>query len=170
MSDGRAPAGFYKGCRAIAGSQQYAVNQKNGNEQIAIDVHVPELERDFTTFLHFSDAAAPYAVERLRACGWKGDDLSDLSGIDSNDVEVQIKYEVFEGKERMKVDIVTGGGGRVKLENQMDEKQKRAFAARMKSFLKSGGSSTPRHPAASPNRREGAYDPGPPPEDDPLSF
>lgn len=166
MSEGNAPAGFYKGCRGVAGSAQYAA--KNGNEQIAIDVYVPELERAFTTFLYFSDAAAPYAIERLRALGWTGDDVSDLTGIDQRDVDVQIKYETFEGKQRMKVDISTGGG-RIKLENQMDEKQKRAFAARMKAVLKSSGA-TPAPPQAranaAPKAREGAFDPGPPPDDD----
>jgi hypothetical protein len=169
VSEQQVAEGFYKGCRGVLGSAQYAINPNNGNEQIAIDVHVPELERSFTTFLHFTEKAAPYAIERLRALGWTGDDISNLAGIDQNDVEVQIKYETFENKTRMKVDIVTNGGGRVKLENQMNEQQRRVFAARMKAFVKgaspNGGTSRPA-PAAS--KREGAYDPGPP--DDDLPF
>jgi hypothetical protein len=163
MSEGRIQAGFYPG-RAIAGSEQYAINEKNGNESIAIDVDVPSLERSFTTFLHFTDAAAPYSIERLRACGWTGDDLAKLDGIDRNEVSVQIKYETFDGKERMKVDISTGGG-RVKLENTMNEKQKRAFAARLRPLLQRGAKPAAAHAAApKANRREGAYDPGPPDE------
>lgn len=135
-AEGQIAAGYYKG-RAVAGSEQYATG-KNGTEQVAIDVGIPSLNRTYTTFLYFSDAAAPFAIERLRACGWKGDDIANLSGIDANEIDVQIKYEAYQGQDRMKVEIATGGG-RVKLENQMDERAKRAFAARMKAMLKNGG-------------------------------
>lgn len=172
------PAGFYKG-RAIGGSEQYAVSSQ-GTEQIAIDVDVPSLNRQLTVILHFSDAAAPYTIEKLRACGWQGDDLSNLAGIESNEIDVAIKYDTWEGKTRMKVDISTGGG-RIKLENTMGEQQKRAFAARMKSVIKgeaalSGraptaprGPSSPRAPSST-QRREGAWDPGPPDTSDDIPF
>lgn len=166
MSD-RIEPGFYKG-RAIAGSEQYAT--KNDKDQIALDLDIPALGRALTTFLYFSEAAAPYAVERLRACGWQGDDVSKLVGIDQNEIDVQIKYGFHEGKEQMKVDIATGGGGRIKLENTMDERAKRAFAARMKPLL-AGSAITPARQQAPAARapapkREGAFDPGPPDNDD----
>lgn len=136
MSDeNKTPAGFYKG-RALAGSEQYA--EKNGTEQIAIDVEVPSLARCFTVFLYFTDAAAPIAIEKLRACGWTGDDVTKLVGVDTNEIDVSIKYETYQGKERMKVDIATGGGGRIKLQNQMDDRAKRAFGARMLALIKQG--------------------------------
>jgi hypothetical protein len=165
---GKVAAGFYKG-RAIAGSAQFAINESNGNESIAIDVDLGEVGQ-FTTFLHFTDAASPYAIERLRACGWKGDDLANLDGIDTNEITVQVKYETYQGKERMKVDIATGGG-RIKLENQMSEQQKRAFAARMRGALKGNGGTQPA--AARSNNTggggrttRGEYDPGPDGQDD----
>lgn len=132
-------AGFYKG-RAIAGSAQYG--EKNGNEQICLDLEVPSLHRQFTTFLYFSEAAEPYAIQRLRACGWTGDDISNLVGIDKNEIDVQIKYEEYNGKVQMKVDIATGGGT-FKMDQQMDDRAKRAFAARLKSRLKGGATPTP---------------------------
>lgn len=132
MSDGKIAAGFYKG-RAVEGSEQYGTTDK-GTDQIAIDIEIPALNRTFTTFLYFTDAAAPYAIERLRACGWGSMDLSNLAGIGANEVDVGIKYETYNGTERMKVDIATGGG-RVTLEKPMGDKEKRAFAARMKGFL-----------------------------------
>ena len=171
MSD-RVSAGFYKG-RAIAGSAQYALNEKNGNESVALDLDLGEVGQ-FTTFLHFTEAATPYSVERLRACGWKGDDLTNLAGVDANEITVQVKYEVWDGKERMKVDIATGGG-RIKLENQMNEHQKRAFAARMRGALKAtAGAPTaqaarPAQAAARPAQRPGRdleNSDGPPPDDD----
>lgn len=159
-TEGNVAAGFYQG-RAIAGSEQYGVTN-NGNEQIALDLEIPSIGKTFTTFLFFSDAAAPYAIERLRACGWKGDDLSKLTGISDNEVTVQIKYETYNGEQRMKVDIATGGG-RVKLENQMDEKAKRAFATRMKALVKgSGGGNGNGGQKAPPKQQRQA----PPPADD----
>lgn len=137
------PSGTYKG-RAVADSAQYG-HTKNGHEQIVIDlmVTVPmagdvEEEKRLSTFLVFSDAAAPYAVERLRACGWQGDDLTDLRGIDANEVDVTVKYEMYNGEEKLKVDILTGGG-RVVVKDQMSESQKRAFAARLKGTVKATG-------------------------------
>lgn len=166
-------AGFYKGCRGILGSEQYGRSGQSGqgSEQIALDVNIPELERNFTTFLSFSDKAAPYSIERLRALGWTGDDISDLRGIDQNDVDVQIKYEMFEGKEQMRVQIATGGGGRIELKNVMTDRDKRDFSARMRAFLKGAPAAhSAAHsaaPAASRSvRREGAFDPGPEPSDD----
>lgn len=149
------PAGFYQG-RAVAGSEQYGVS-KNGNDQIALDIAIPSLNSTFTTFLSFSEAAAPYAIERLRVCGWKGNDVTKLVGIDANEVTVQVKYETYDGKERMKVDIATGGG-RITLENQMDEKSKRAFAARMKAFA--DGTAPKTAPAAKKrNNADPGFDP-----------
>lgn len=144
----RVEPGFYKG-RAIAGSEQYGTTKK-GDEQIAIDVEIPSLGCSYTTFLYFTEAAAPYAIERLRACGWQGNDISKLAGIDKNEITVGIKYETYQGKERMKIDIATGGG-RVQLENPLDERAKRAFAARMQSFLKGAGGGAP---APQQQRRE----------------
>ncbi len=165
-------AGFYKG-RGIAGSEQYGITS-NGTDQIAVDLEVPSLGRALTVFLYFTDGAAPYAIEKLRAMGWQGNDLSNLAGIDANEVDVSIKYEEYKGDRRMKVDVVAGGGGRVKLDTTMTAAQKANFAARMKSFVVGSnalGSAPPRTPAprspAPSQRREGAFDPGP---DDDLPF
>jgi len=136
-------AGVYKG-RGIAGSEQYGISE-NGNDQIAIDLDLGEMGRA-STILNFSDAAAPYAVQRLRACGWKGNDLTRLDGIDANEVDVQVKYEEYKGEQKMRVEIMTGGG-RVKFKQEMDDRAKRAFAARMKPLL--GGAAPAPKPATS---------------------
>jgi hypothetical protein len=150
-NEGRIQPGFYRG-RAVADGVQYGFT-KSGAEQIVIEIEIPAIRRSFSTFLFFSDAAAPFAIERLRACGWTGDDLGNLSGIDRNEIDVQLKYETFEGKERLKCEIATGGG-RVKLDNVMDDKQKRAFAARMKGLLKGDAPKPQVRPAADPKRSD----------------
>lgn len=121
----RIEAGMYKG-RAVAGSEQYG-STSNGNDQIVIDLDLGE-EGKVSTFLVFSDKAAPYSMQRLRACGWQGTDLSDLKGIDANEVDVEVKYEEYNGEEKMKVQIYTGNG--VVLKDQFDAKGKKAFAAK----------------------------------------
>ncbi len=129
----RIAAGTYRG-RAIKGSEQYG-QTSNGNDQIVIDLDLFELGEKVSTFLVFTDKAAQYSLDRLRACGWTGDDLSNLSGIDANEVDVSVKYEMWEGQERMKVQILTGGGA-VKLKDQLDDKGKKAFAAKYRDLAK----------------------------------
>ena len=134
MNDMDIQAGFYK-ARAVAGSEQYGTTD-NGYDQIAFEVELLEGEckgRRFTTFLVFSDAAAPFALERLRACGWAGG--NDMTGIDKNEITVQAKYEDYKGQKKLKVEIATGGG-RVTLKQQMDEGQKRGFMARLNAMAK----------------------------------
>lgn len=155
MSDQRIPAGTYQG-RAIAGSEQYG-QTSNHNDQIVIDLDLYEIGEKVSTFLVFSDAAAPYSLQRLRKLGWTGDDLSNLVGIDTNEVPVEVKYEEYNGEMKMKVQIVTGGT--VTLQNQFDDKGRKAFAAKYKALAKS----TPVAPAAQgqPARRPAV--PPPPP-------
>jgi hypothetical protein len=102
--------GTFKG-RAVKGSEQYG-DTSNGYPQIALTIRM-QIEggtQDSTTFLIFSPDAAPYSWERLRACGFKGTDLSqELVGIDSNEVDVNVRSEMYEGKAQIKCDIVAGG-------------------------------------------------------------
>lgn len=129
----RIAAGTYRG-RGIAGSEQYGTTS-NGNDQIVVDLALIDIGEQVSTFLVFSEKAAPYSVERLRALGWKGTDLSQLSGIDSQEVEVEVRYEQYQGDEKMKVEIRTGGG-RVALKNTLDDKGKKAFAAKFAGLVK----------------------------------
>lgn len=134
MSTPRIAAGTYRG-RAIKGSEQYG-QTKNGNDQIVIDLNLEDIGEKVSTFLVFTDKAAEYSLDRLRACGWTGDDLSNLAGIDVNEVEVEVKYEQYNGETKMKVQILTGGGA-VKLKDQLDDKGRKAFAAKYKDLAKS---------------------------------
>lgn len=142
----RIEAGTYKG-RAIAGTEQYG-QTKHGNDQIVLDLDLLEIGEKVSTFLVFSDKSAPYSVERLRALGWNGNDLSNLTGIDRNEVAVEVKYEMYQGDEKMKVQILTGGG--VVLKDKLDDKGKKAFAARYAALAKS--TPAPSAVAAAPAR------------------
>lgn len=162
MGDQKIAAGTYRG-RGIAGSEQYG-STSNGNDQIVIDLDLPDIGEQVSTFLVFSDKAAPYAIQRLRALGWQGSDLSNLDGIDANEVDVEIRYEMYKGEEKMKVEIRTGGG-RVQLQNTYDEKSKRGFAAKYAKLCAGAPAPTNARPAqddfppgysnAAPPRRAG---------------
>lgn len=132
MSAHRIEQGTYRG-KAIAGSEQYG-ETSNGNDQIVIDLDLLDIGEKVSTFLVFSDKSAPYSLERLRALGWKGNDLANLDGIGTNEVDVEVKYETYKGEEKMKVQILTGGG--VVLKNKLDDKGKKAFAAKYAALAK----------------------------------
>jgi hypothetical protein len=133
-------AGTYR-AHGVEGSAQTGMT-KNGNEQVAINLDLVDLGRNVTTFLPFTDAAAPYSIERLHALGWKGGEDPSFPGISENEVQVQIKYETYQGKEQMKVDIVTGNG-RVSLKDPMNDVQRRGFMSRLAKLVKQSGTAAP---------------------------
>lgn len=132
MNARRIQAGTYR-ARAIAGSEQYGTTS-NGNDQIVVLLDLPDIGEQVSTFLVFSEKAAPYSIERLRALGWGGADLSDLAGLGEAEVEVSVAYETYQGEEKMKVQVLTGGG--VTLKNKLDDRGKRAFAAKYADLAK----------------------------------
>ena len=129
-------AGTYKARAGAPETAQFGYT-KNDNEQIAVVftiVEGPHEGHRITWFGNFSsEKSTEIAVKALRACGWAGNDMSDLTGIDSLDVEIVVELEEYDGKTRTKVKWVNAlGGGAVKLEKTMSDAQRRAFAARMR--------------------------------------
>lgn len=125
-------AGTYRG-RGVEGSEQYGTT-RGGNDQVVVDLQL-ETGEVVSTFLYFSEAAAPHSIKRLRALGWDGDNLADLKGIGSRDVDVRVSYEEYEGKQQMRVEVVTGGT--VTIKDPLDDKGKRSFAQRYATLAKS---------------------------------
>ncbi len=126
-------AGRYK-AHAVSGSMQFGMSAK-GNEQISVDLLLPTGEM-VTTFLSFSDAARPYSEDRLVALGWAGIG-HELDEAELNrEVDVDVSYQDYQGKQQMRVDIVPGGG-RVKMKTTLDEAQKKAFLQRLTGISKS---------------------------------
>lgn len=119
-------AGKYKAKRNTEHEIQFG-KTSGGHEQMAIPLKLSS-GHDVTTFLIFSEASRPYSEDRLKALGWAGpgSDLGDLS----NEVDVEISYQEWKGEQKMRVEILTGGG-RVKLKETMDEAEKRNFLSRL---------------------------------------
>jgi len=82
----------------------------NGNLELLVQLNIVEIGLVRTTPLYFSKDAEVYSWERLRALGMKGDNIADLTGIDTNEVDVEARCESYEGKVNVKWQILTGGG------------------------------------------------------------
>jgi hypothetical protein len=89
-------------------------------------------------FGYFTDETFSRTVESLRACGWSSDDLSDLTGIDTNEVSLVVEHEEYDGKTRAKVRWVNRTGG-LALKAQMPADKAKAFGAQMKGRIKALG-------------------------------
>lgn len=136
--------GRYK-AKGIEGSQQYGLAGDKETPQIAVDLMFPD-GSSITTFLFFSAGAAPYSFQRLTALGWKGkgaQDLANLTGIGTNEVDVEVREEEYDGKVRLKAEILTGPG-RVVIEKTVDPA---SFAARVGALV---GNASAASPAAGP--------------------
>ena len=138
--------GIYK-ARGVEGSVQHGHTSK-GTEQIALQLELLELGKMVTTFLYFSDDAAQFSLERLHALGWEGGEDPSFPGISRNEVDVQIRYENYQGKDQMRVEIMTGGG-RVTLKQAMNDQERRGFMnrlARLDKQIHGGSVSSPSAP------------------------
>jgi hypothetical protein len=129
-----------------------------GKEQIAVQFEIltPDADiRRITWFGYFTEKTMERTIQSLRYCGWQGDDLSNLSDLDLNEVELVIDDETYEGKTRTKVKWVNRGGG-LALKAPMDAVRKKAFAASMRANIKAidaGASPNPRPERAAAQQR-----------------
>lgn len=132
---------------------------KTGNEQIAVVFRITEGEcagHTVTWFGSFaSEKSIKIALKALENCGWKGDNVTDLSGIGSEEVDLVIDHEPDqENRPRLRVQWVNkpGASGRVELRDQMSAAQKVAFAQKMKGQILSARQSagTPRRETPKP--------------------
>jgi hypothetical protein len=124
------PAGKYRS-RAIeavlgetgTGKEQVVVRFEILNE--GFDGHTVPWYAVFAT-----DKMSRRILEGLRACGWDGDDLSDLSGVSDNDVEIEVEHHEWNGRVNARVKWVNKLGGPIV--TPIPPERARAFAARMK--------------------------------------
>lgn len=83
-------------------------------------------------FGYLSEKALPFTIEKLRSMGArmaKGD-ITDMHGLGTKTVSVTIRYEEWQGEQKMKVDI--GGGGSFVSKDRLDKNGRAAFAARFR--------------------------------------
>jgi hypothetical protein len=143
---------------------------KSGSEQVAVEFELLDADGAagprITWYGYFSEKTLATTVKALRACGWKGDLLTDLSGISDNEVSLVVENEVLpDGRARPRVRWVNAPGGPgLGLKTPLVGDKARAFAARMRAHIAAvdqvelaGGTK---------GRSNGVLSPEPPPHDD----
>jgi hypothetical protein len=114
-----------------------AVTQaKTGNKQIAIQFELLDHPgRSITYYKALSDACLQYAIDALRACGWQGCDLTDLSGLDSEVVIVVKNEEYPEGSGKWTAKVQFVNAANVALQGALAGDDLASFAAQMKAKI-----------------------------------
>jgi hypothetical protein len=109
-----------------------------GKEQVAIEFEILTAEAEFnhiTWFGYFTEKTFDRTIESLRICGWEGNDLSDLQGLDKNEVELVIEDEEYKGNLIAKVKWVNRPGG-LALKAPLTGDKAKSFAAAMRDRIK----------------------------------
>lgn len=126
-------AGYYK-ARGVQGTEQFGLSG-TGGEQISVELEVQVSDQEsvrLTTILAFSGKAMAISIDRLKALGWDGS--NELRGLDRNEVDVEVKYELNPQKPdqppQLRVEIKTNGG-RFAFKAPMAEQEKRGFMSKL---------------------------------------
>lgn len=118
-----------KGCEGALG------HTAGGKPQIGVDLMIlegPSAGAHITWYGYFTEATFDRTIESLQLLGWKGPDLSDLKGIDKNEVNVVIAHEPDnDGVIRCKANWINPIGG-VVMKDRMNAGAAAAFAQEMK--------------------------------------
>ena len=122
-----------------------------GKEQVGVELKLldhPGVTIGWIGF--FTDAALEWTVKALRTCGWKGDDLTDLSTVgDVEEVNIVVEHEEYEGKTYPRVKYINSTGG-LAMKTQLTAVEAKTFAARMKGQIVALGGGASARPQAKP--------------------
>lgn len=122
-----------------ARAAQWALGEsKSGKEQVVVYFNVlteGAAEPAITWYGYFTEATADRTLESLRNCGWAGDDLTDLTGLDANEVDLVVEDEEYEGKVNAKVRWVNKPGA-FALKAPLAADKAKAFAASMRDRIR----------------------------------
>ncbi len=112
----------------------------NDNPQVAVTFRFtegPNENKRITWYGFFTEKTTKRTIASLRYCGWRGNDLSDLSSMlfdsdTSQTVELDLQTDTYEGKTRTRVQWVNRlGGGGAALANPMGDQERADFAEKM---------------------------------------
>lgn len=123
------------------GDVEYSTTD-GGTEQMFIPCQLPTGEVE-TVILFMSEKAMPYTADKIAALGYNGKGKVGPQ-INGAKCRLAISFEMWEGKERKRVDLVKQGGGGLKAKNPATQSQ----AAQMQSKLERAVASLGDFPAA----------------------
>jgi hypothetical protein len=96
-----ATTGYHNGCRITSAD---LVPAKDASKAPQVAVGFENAAGDYITYYgSLSDRALPYTVERLRNCGWEGDDLSTIGSIVGNVADIKVVEDEYNGNVSLKV-------------------------------------------------------------------
>lgn len=107
---------------------------ENAKEQIVVLFQIVGGEcdgRSITWYGFFTDKTVDRTLDSLRHCGWQGDNIGDLTGLDANEVEIVIVEDEYKGRTKLKVAWVNRPTA-LALNRQMTPADVQAFAARLR--------------------------------------
>lgn len=163
--------GVYR-ARAVSGGLG---ETSTGKEQVAIECELMDSEGvvgpHITWFGYFTEKTTESTLRALRTFGWVGDDLANLTGIETNEVSLVIENEEYEGRVTPKVRWVNApGGGGIGLKAPLAPDRAKSFAAKMRAAVRAFDIQTGngKRPPAPKSRVGAVLSPEPPPmTDDP---
>lgn len=109
-----------------------------GNPEVAVEFEfaIDESQTASLTWHGFlGDNTFDRTIESLRFCGWTGDDLTDLSGLDTKEVVIVIENEEYKGKVSPKIQWVNRAGG-LAVKTPMSAEKAKTFAAAMRGKIR----------------------------------
>ncbi len=111
----------------IGGAATLTASQKKGTEGVAGEFQITQGEEKgetvpWTSWL--TDKTSERTLQALRACGWKGNDLTDLTGL-NQEVTIVVEHEENDGKTYAKVRFVNA------LAVPLDPSKAKALQARL---------------------------------------
>lgn len=166
------PNGTYR-ARATKG---LLTSTKEGKPQLAVDFVITqsgECEGRHVVWRgFFTEKTQIRTIESLEHCGWTGTDITDLTGIDANEVELVIEHEDYTNEEgvtstQAKVRWVNAIGGISKME-PMAEGAAKAFAATLKGHILGHRAAKNAKGGARNGGKSGGSSGGPPVDDAPM--
>jgi hypothetical protein len=127
----------------------YLSHTKDGKEQIVVKFAIvggphDGQSVDWTGF--FTERTFDRTIQSLRYCGWRGDDIADLTGVDTHEVEIVVEHNEYNGKVYPRVAWVNQIGGRAR----MPAEEAREFAESIKSRIVGMRSAEPEAADATP--------------------
>lgn len=162
------PKGTYS---AKATKGEFGTSKKKGTDFVRVVFQItdgPETGGMVSWDGWFTDKASARTIESLRFCGcsFPNNDITNLSGIDTQTVHIVVEHETFTPEQgqnagveqtRARVAFVNDPNrGGVPEDQQMGDGAKKAFAAKMKGALIAANRNVPASPngKAAPSRSE----------------
>lgn len=142
------PAGTYR-ARAVDSELGYTSTDK---EQVVVEFSIldePHVGEHISWYGYFTDGTRDRTIESLRHCGWQGEDINNLAGIDLNEVQLVVEHDEYEGRPSAKVRWVNKAGGIV-LKKRMSPEDAKRFAARLRPHIVANAAKAGARPPSAP--------------------